>query len=76
MADGHEQQKKLIDPTIPDINVLNAVCNLARITTFGMILVLVLLEIAMICITKNTMGKQFIHNINDINNNNSLCVIM
>ena len=43
---------------IPDVNVLNAVYNLERITTFVMILVSVLLEITMICITKNTMGKQ------------------
>ena len=61
VLEGHEQQKKLIDPTIPDINVLITICNLERITTFVMILVSVLLEIAMICITTNTMGKQLIH---------------
>ena len=61
-----QQQKKLIYPMIPGINVLNAVLNLKGISTFVMILVTVLLEIAMICTTKSTMAKQLVHN----NNNN------
>ena len=52
-----QQQKKLIYPMIPGINVLNAVLNLKGISTFVMILVTVLLEIAMIYITKSTTGK-------------------
>ena len=54
---NEQQQKKLIDCVIPDINVLNAVFNLEGIRTFAMILVTMLLEIAMIYITKSTMGK-------------------
>ena len=43
---------QIADVVILDINVLITVCNLERITTtFVMILVSVLLEIAMICIT-------------------------
>ena len=62
-----QQQKKLIYPMIPGINVLNAVLNLKGISTFViMILVTVLLEIAMICTTKTTMAKQLVHK----NNNN------
>ena len=63
-----QQQKKLIDPMIPDINVLNAVFNLEGISTFVMILVTVLLEIAMIRTTKSTMGKKLVHNNNDNDN--------
>ena len=54
---NEQQQKKLIDPMIPDINVLNAVLNLEGIIIFATILVTVLLEIAMIYITKSTTGK-------------------
>ena len=56
---------------IPDINVCNAVCNLERITIFAMILVTVLLGIAMIYITKNTMEKRLILHNNNNNDNNS-----
>ena len=69
VREEHEQQKKLIDRMILDINVLNAVCNLERISTIAMILVTVLLGIAMIYITKNTMGKRLIHNNTDNDNN-------
>ena len=35
VREEHEQQKKLINRMILDINVLNAVCNLERISTFA-----------------------------------------
>ena len=45
-----------------------------RISTIAMILVTVLLGIAMIYITRSTMGKQLIHNNNDNDNNSpQLC---
>ena len=46
---------------IPDINVWNAVLNLEGINTLVLILVTVLLEIAMIYITKSTTGKRLRH---------------
>ena len=70
VREEHEQQKKPIDCMILDINVLNAVCNLERITTFAMILANRIPGIAMIYITtKNTMGKRLIHNNTDNDNN-------
>lgn len=40
------------------LNVFNAVCNLERITSFAMISVSVVPEIAMLCTTKNGMERR------------------